>query len=269
MKVTIFNDKQNFDGSLDLINKGLSKDKKRFWKYEKYVPFLIKKIRSIDRLEKNEFELTKTFFYSGRYNSDILNRFKWNCNKKIAELNRAIFREKNLLDYLSQQKISKMMRSKVRLHVESVKNEYEEIKKNYMKEIYKQERNSEGQKEFLINLTQTPFIEMKTTPLKQSNGKIYQKGVDVMIATDLVHLAHISAYDIAIILSGDTDLIEAVKLVRNLGKIVIIVSYHTPGDHKLSNISDLMTAGDYFLNLRNFTEKDIAEMSDLKESKEK
>ena len=75
-------------------------------------------------------------------------------------------------------------------------------------------------------------------------------------------------YDIAIILSGDTDLIEAVRLVRKMNKKVIIVSYHTPGEHEMSNISDMMTAGNHFLNLRNLTEEEIGHMSELREEKD-
>lgn len=112
------------------------------------------------------------------------------------------------------------------------------------------------------------LIEIKSLPLKQKEGEVYQKGIDVKIATDLVNLAHEKAYDMAIILSGDTDLIEAVRLIRNLGKRVIIISYHTPGNHKLSNISDMITAGDYFLNLRNLANEEIEEMSELREEKE-
>jgi len=53
MKVIIFNDKQNFDGSLNFLNKSLLKGKKRFWNYEKYIPFLIDKVTSFDKLSRN------------------------------------------------------------------------------------------------------------------------------------------------------------------------------------------------------------------------
>ena len=99
-------------------------------------------------------------------------------------------------------------------------------------------------------------------------GKIYQKGVDVLLAIDLVNLAHIGAFDIAIILSGDTDLIEAVKMIETLGKTAIIFSYHTPGKPLRSNISDLMNVGK-FINLKNLTENEIKEMSILKRKTKK
>ncbi|MBU2104721.1 MAG: NYN domain-containing protein, partial [Nanoarchaeota archaeon] len=141
-------------------------------------------------------------------------------------------------------------------------------KEEYFSYIEKQKRNFEGQKNMLNELENNPFIDIKPTPLKQKEGKVSQKGVDVLLATDLVHLAHTGAYDIAIILSGDTDLIEAVRLIKTLGKTPIIFSYHTPGNPELSNISDLMNAGK-FINLKNFAKKEIFEMSDLRKEKGK
>lgn len=48
MKVIIFNDTQNFNGSLDFINSRFKKQDKRFWDYKKYIPFLIEKIKQED-----------------------------------------------------------------------------------------------------------------------------------------------------------------------------------------------------------------------------
>ena len=138
------------------------------------------------------------------------------------------------------------------------------IQVNYLRYKQKQEKQFEGQKEFFRELASNPLIDIRSTPLKQHLGEIHQKGVDVLLASDLIHLAHIGAYDMAIILSGDTDLIEAAKLIKSLGKIPIIISYHTPGNPLRSNISDLMNAGK-FLNLRtDFSDQEILEMSDLK-----
>ncbi len=89
-----------------------------------------------------------------------------------------------------------------------------------------------------------------------------------MLATDLIHLAHLDAYDIAIILSGDTDLVEAVRLIKTLGKTPIIFSYHDKENPMKSNISDLMNAGK-FINMEDFTDDEILEMSDLREDKSK
>ena len=268
MKVIIFNDTQNFNGSLDFINSRFKKQDKKFWDYKKYIPFLIEKIKQEYDLNKSELQLIKTYFYEGKYSSNLISSLKWNCNKKIAEINNLIEREKNLLNIISQENISKNVRRKINYHVEGIKKELEEKKKSYFHYISKQKRNFEGQKKLFENLKGNSFIELKTTPLKQREAEIHQKGVDVLLAIDLVNLAHTRAYDIAIILSGDTDLIEAVKLVKNLGKTVIIISYHTPRNPRLSNISDLMNAGK-FINLKDFTNEEIFAMSELREEKEK
>jgi uncharacterized LabA/DUF88 family protein len=43
---------------------------------------------------------------------------------------------------------------------------------------------------------------------------LVEKGVDVLIAVDLVHLAARDAYDTAIVLSADEDLVPAIDIVR-------------------------------------------------------
>ena len=264
MKIIIFNDAQNFNGSLQFLNERFNKQNQRFWNYKKYIPFLIKKIKSIDNLNNEDLNLSKVYFYEGRYNSKLINNLRWSCNQKIKELNQKIQKEQSLLNKISQEKLSNEIRKKVNNHLEEIKKQLEREKQKYFKYIEKQKRHFEGQKELILELQNNPLIEIKPTPLKQKEGEVYQKGVDVLLATDLVHLAHTDSYDIAIILSGDTDLIEAVRLIKSLGKTPIIFSYHTPGNPGKSNISDLMNAGK-FINMKDFTKEELFEMSDLKE----
>ncbi len=263
MRVMIFNDVQNFNGSLSLLNNRFKKDEKRFWDYKKYIPFLINKLRSLQDFNNINFTLIKAFFYQGSYSNNLIKNFKWSCHQKINKINQLISKEQYLLNIISQSKVSNILRKKVNSHVEKIKEDL--VKENAELYFYieKQERNFEGQKKFLKELENNPIIEIKSTPLKQSDGEVYQKGIDVLLAIDLVHLAHIDAYDVAIILSGDTDLIEAVKLVKSLGKTIIIFAYHTSGDPEKSNISDLMTYGK-FINLKDLTNEEIGEMSKLR-----
>jgi hypothetical protein len=82
MKAIIFNDTQNFNGSLNLVNNRFDKNKKRFWKYKQYIPFLIDKIKSMDGLNIEKIELTKAYFYEGRYNSKLITNFTWDVIKR-------------------------------------------------------------------------------------------------------------------------------------------------------------------------------------------
>jgi NYN domain len=44
-----------------------------------------------------------------------------------------------------------------------------------------------------------------------------EKGIDVALAVDLVHLAFRRQYDALVVFSGDTDLLPAIELVVSLG----------------------------------------------------
>ncbi len=210
-------------------------------------------------------ELKKAFFYEGKYSNKIIKNFNWSCNQEISKINEMIKKEQAILSIISQSKCSNIIRKKVNKHVGEIKKQLEGKKDKYSKYKQKQVRQFKGQKEFFEGLKNNPLIDIKHTPLKQHLGEIHQKGVDVLLATDLVHLAHMEAYDIAIILSGDTDLIGAVKLIKSRGKTPIIISYHTPGDPLKSNISDLANAGK-FLNLRtDFSDQEILDMSNPRE----
>ncbi len=55
--------------------------------------------------------------------------------------------------------------------------------------------------------------------------KIREKGVDVQIAIDLIVGAYENAYDTAMVVSSDTDLIPAIKQVRRMGKKVEYVGF--------------------------------------------
>ena len=265
MRVIIFNDTQNFNGSLNFINKRFKRSEKRFWNYKKYIQFLLNKVKSKNYFKDRDLQLKKVYFYEGKYSSNMLSDLKWSCHRKIKELNALIAREHQLLNIISQERnIARSLRKKINNHVDGIKRELEDNKKSYFTYLDKQLRNFEGQKKLFEELKGNQLIELRQTPLKQNNGEVHQKGVDVLLATDLVHLAHTDAYDLAIILSGDTDLIEAVKLIRKLGKKVVIISYHTPRDPSQSNISDLISTGK-FINLRDFTDEEILAMSELRE----
>ena len=70
-------------------------------------------------------------------------------------------------------------------------------------------RRAAGQKHFFEQAIDFDFLELRVKPLQYSRQgkKIFQKGVDVQIAVDLLYYAHNDSYDVAILCSGDVDLI--------------------------------------------------------------
>lgn len=83
--------------------------------------------------------------------------------------------------------------------------------------------------------------------IMHNDGQYYEKGVDVKIAVDIVVGAYEDAYDTAVLVSSDTDLIPAIERARILGKKVEYIGFsHKPsfGLIKNSNETRLLTRND-------------------------
>ncbi len=50
-----------------------------------------------------------------------------------------------------------------------------------------------------------------------------EKGTDINLAIHALSKAHFNSYDVAFVMSGDTDYISVYKQLRNIGKIVVVV----------------------------------------------
>ena len=87
----------------------------------------------------------------------------------------------------------------------------------------KSQKMVESQQKFLAGLENNGY-EIKKGKIVYDND-IREKGIDVQIAIDLVIGAVENKYDVAIIVSSDTDLIPAIKYIRSKGKIVEYVGF--------------------------------------------
>lgn len=79
--------------------------------------------------------------------------------------------------------------------------------------------------------------------LMENDGIFHEKGVDVKIATDLLVGAYENLYDEAIIISSDTDLIPAIKKIKDIGKKIEYIGFgHQPSLalQKFATISRLL-----------------------------
>lgn len=54
--------------------------------------------------------------------------------------------------------------------------------------------------------------------LMKNDGVYHEKGVDVKIAVDMLVGAYDNLYDVAIVISSDTDLIPVIQKIKHLGK---------------------------------------------------
>ncbi|MBI2021214.1 NYN domain-containing protein [Candidatus Giovannonibacteria bacterium] len=91
----------------------------------------------------------------------------------------------------------------------------------------KAEKMAKSQQKFLESL-RTEGFDVNPGKIMYDGGRIREKGVDVKLSVDLVIGAVDSIYDTAIVVSSDTDLIPAIKYVRNVkGKVVEYVGFGT------------------------------------------
>lgn len=74
----------------------------------------------------------------------------------------------------------------------------------------------------------------------EPSGNMYdvEKGVDVAVVTDMLKLAIENAYDIAILVSGDGDYVDAVKEIENRGKRVEVASFEQCVSPELRRIAN-------------------------------
>lgn len=106
-----------------------------------------------------------------------------------------------------------------------------------------QELRKEQQRLFSHLLSKGQEFAIKRGYIMDNDGMYHEKGVDVKLAVDLLVGAYEDMYDVAIIISSDTDLIPVIKKVRHLRKEVEYIGFaHQPSLalQRYANLSRLM-----------------------------
>ena len=96
----------------------------------------------------------------------------------------------------------------------------------------------QDQKKFLDSMYETPFIEVRLGIWKQRGDTLVEKGVDVMLATDLVAHAYQDHYDTAIVVSGDADFYPALQAVKDIGKHIEVAAFDSNLSTESSRVAD-------------------------------
>jgi uncharacterized LabA/DUF88 family protein len=94
------------------------------------------------------------------------------------------------------------------------------------------------QQEFLNILRMTPYLEVRLGTTKIGQGVPVEKGIDIMLATDLLYFAWNDSYDIAVLVSGDGDFAYALQAVKNMGKYVEVAYFRNSISKDLLDIAD-------------------------------
>jgi uncharacterized LabA/DUF88 family protein len=99
------------------------------------------------------------------------------------------------------------------------------------------------QQRFFDRLRRLPRFEVKLGTLVYRNFSQgippYEKGIDVRLATDMLMHAYRGNFDVAILVSGDTDFADAVQAVKDLGRNVEIALFGNPASsRRLRDVAD-------------------------------
>jgi uncharacterized LabA/DUF88 family protein len=98
-----------------------------------------------------------------------------------------------------------------------------------------------SQQKFFQNLKKTPYLELKLGRLERRGDTVVEKGVDVMMVTDMLYFATTNQYDTAILVSGDGDFSYCIKKVKELGKHVEVACPKVGFAFQLKDCADVFT----------------------------
>ena len=90
----------------------------------------------------------------------------------------------------------------------------------------------------MVALYSTPFLEVRLGASKVRGDVTIEKGIDVMLATDLLRFAWNDLYDVAILVSGDGDFFYALQAVKDMGKHVEVAAFSANLSCELVQVAD-------------------------------
>ncbi|MER3554825.1 MAG: NYN domain-containing protein [Meiothermus sp.] len=91
---------------------------------------------------------------------------------------------------------------------------------------------------FLNYLKRVPYVTVRLGRLERRGEGFIEKGVDIQIAIDMLKLAYADAYDVAVLVSGDGDFAEVLKVVQDLGKHAENTTFQTLSSYRLAQQAD-------------------------------
>jgi uncharacterized LabA/DUF88 family protein len=86
-----------------------------------------------------------------------------------------------------------------------------------------------SQQQFFNSVQQVPYLEMRLGRLVYTSAwpgtPPYEKGIDIMLTTDLLTHSFKQNYDVAILVAGDSDYVGAIQQVKNNGQNVEVALF--------------------------------------------
>ena len=107
-----------------------------------------------------------------------------------------------------------------------------------------QSRNPDAyraQQQFFEHLRQTDYLELRLGRLVYSDergGPPQEKGVDIKLATEMVSQGIRRHYDVAVLVSGDTDFCDALQIVKDFGRHAEVALFNPSASLALRHVAD-------------------------------
>lgn len=96
------------------------------------------------------------------------------------------------------------------------------------------------QQKFLTTLHNTPLLEVRLGTSKYRGDVLVEKGVDIMMATDILQFGWMGLYDVAVLVSGDGDFSYALQAIKNQGRHTEVVAFPNSLSLELSQTADFL-----------------------------
>lgn len=116
----------------------------------------------------------------------------------------------------------------------------------------KEPQRYKDQQRFFARMRRLPYLQLCLGRLIYKNWPStppYEKGIDIKMATDMLIHAFRGNYEIAVLVSGDNDFVDAIQAVKDLGKHVEVALFGSgSSSQQLRDVGDkTITLDDRFL----------------------
>jgi len=101
-------------------------------------------------------------------------------------------------------------------------------------------------KEGFFTMLRMNGFRVDAKPLRMRGDQLVEKGADISLATELVAQGFNDAYDVAVVVSGDSDFERSIRHVQNQGKVVEVASFDRTASSEIKRVADTFYEIDQF-----------------------
>ena len=110
------------------------------------------------------------------------------------------------------------------------------------------EEDKKKMENFIRTLERGGAFSVRTVPKRLKGGQWIERGAYVALVADMLVMAFNDAYDTAILVSGDVDLVRAVEAVKARGKRVEVAMFSNATSEELRRAADRFVPLEYLLD---------------------